>query len=478
MKLTDLFDVVLIAVFIYSMLLWFRRTASRRVVIGICLMAGIYFLARLFDLYLTQLLFKTIFTVLLVAVVVVFQEEIRRAFERIAVWGTFRERRRYVGFQAADTLIEAASALASHRTGALIVIRGKEPLDRHVDGGILVQGRISKPLLYSIFDPHSAGHDGAVLIDADRLSKFGAHLPLSKNPVQVGALGTRHAAALGMSERSDAFVIVVSEETGEIRVAQDGVIALMNSVAELKERLERFYQEKFPRPAEQPDWRRFLREEAGLKALSLLLACLTWFFFSYRSENVQRTFAVPIEYRNLPEDWMLEGVKVPEAMVTLTGSQREFALLNPAGLVVSLDLSGVEEGTQRFNISEGDLKRPSNLAVYRIDPNLITVEVHRVATVNLPVQVQSAGRLPPGLKLIGLNPQPVSVQARVRASQAKGFGAILTEPVDLSQITRTTMLKVNLVLPESLQLLDLDLPEVQVAVEVEEPQGQPPPAQP
>lgn len=375
-SVADLFDAALISVFIYSLLLWFRRTASRRIVIGICLMAGIYFLARLFDLYLTQLLFRTIFTVLLVAGVVVFQEDLRRAFERIAIWGTFRERRRYVGLQAADTLIEAASSLASNRTGALIVIRGKEPLDRQVEGGILVQGRISKPLLYSIFDPHSAGHDGAVLIDADRLARFGAHLPLSKNGVQVGTLGTRHAAGLGMSERSDAFVIVVSEETGEIRVAQDGALALMSSVAELKGRLERFYQEKFPRPAE-PDWKRFLREEAGLKVLSLLLAGLTWFLFSYRSENVQRTFAVPIEYRNLPEGWMLEGVKIPEAMVTLTGSQREFTLLNPAGLVVSLNLGGVEEGTQRFNISEGDLKHSSNLKVYRIDPNLITLEVHR-----------------------------------------------------------------------------------------------------
>ena len=174
---------------------------------------------------------------------------------------------------------------------------------------------------------------------------------------------------------------------------------------------------------------------------------------------------------------MLEGVKAPEAMVTLTGSQREFTLLNPAGLVVSLDLSGAEEGTQRFNISEGDLKRPSNLKVYRIDPNLITLEVHRVSVVNLPVQVQSAGQLPRGLNLIGLKAQPSSVQARVRASQAGGFRAILTEPVDLSQITRTTLLKVNLALPESLQLLDPELPEVQVTVEVEEPQEQPP-AQP
>ena len=473
-KPSDLFDIALISVFIYSMLLWFRRTTSRRVVIGICLMAGIYFLARLFDLYLTQLLFRTVFAVILIALVVVFQEEIRRGFERIAIWGTFRERRRYVGFQAADTLIEAAATLASNRTGALIVIKGREPLDRHVEGGIPLQGRISKPLLYSIFDPHSAGHDGAMLIDADRIAKFGAHLPLSKNLAQVGTLGTRHAAALGMSECSDAFVIVVSEESGEIRVAQDGALTLMGSAAELKGRLDRFYQEKFPRPAE-PDWKRFLSEDARLKALSLLLAVLAWSMFAYRSENVQRTFAVPIEYRNLPDGWALEGVKTPEAMVTLTGSQREFNLLNPVGLVVSLDLSGAKEGTQRFIVSEENLRHPSNLKVYRIDPNLITVEMHRVSVVTLPVQVQTIGRLSPKLKLVALKAVPSSIQARARVGEAKGLGPVLTEPVDLSQITQRTVVKTGLALPGSLQLLDPELPEVQVSVEVEGPEK---PAQP
>jgi len=374
--LADLFDVALISVFIYSMLLWFRRTTSRRVVIGICLLSAVYFLAKLFDLYLTQLLFRTIFAVMLIAVVVVFQEEIRRGFERIAIWGTFRERRRYAGFQAADTLIEAASQLASSRTGALIVIKGREPLDRHVEGGILLQGRISKPLLYSIFDPHSPGHDGAVVIDADRLVKFGVHLPLSKNLAQVGMLGTRHTAALGTSECSDAFVIVVSEETGELRVAQDGRLALMGSVAELKGRLERFYQEKFPKPS-RLNWRRALGQDARLKALSLLLALLAWSMFANRSQNVQRTFAVPVEYRNLPAGLELGGVKTPEAMVTLTGSQRDFNLLNRSGLVISLDLSNAREGPQSFILSAQDLRHPPTLKVYRIEPTLITVAVRR-----------------------------------------------------------------------------------------------------
>lgn len=372
-NLSDLFDIALISIFIYSLLIWFKQTASRRVVIGICVMGGIYFLARLFDLYLTQLLFRTIFAVILIALVVVFQEEIRRGFERVAIWGTFRDRRRYAGFHAIDTLAEGIAGLASNRVGVLIVIKGRELLERHVEGGIPVQGRLSKPLLYSIFDPHSPGHDGAVVIEADRIAKFGVHLPLSKNLAQVGSLGTRHTAALGMSECSDAFVIVVSEESGTIRVAEAGRLQVMGSIAELKGRLERFYQDKFPRV--ESDLKRLLSQDIRIKVLSVLLAVFAWFMFSYRSETVHRTFAVPIEYRNLPRGWALEAVDTPEAMVTLTGTQREFNLLNPASLVISLDLTGVRQGMQKLNISEEELRHPANLNVYRIDPNLITVEV-------------------------------------------------------------------------------------------------------
>ena len=462
---SDLIDIAVITLFIYSILIWFRRTTSRRVVIGICLLAAIYLLARLFDLYLTQLLFRTVFAVLLIALVVVFQDEIRRAFERLAIWGSFRDRRRYAGFHAADALLETVSGLASDRTGALIVVRGGESLDRHVEGGIPLYGKISKPILYSIFDPHSPGHDGAVLIEGDRITKFGAHLPLSKNLAQIGALGTRHSAALGLSECSDAFVIVVSEETGSIRVAREGEMKRMNSVADLKGRLEKYYQDKFPRQAE-PDWKRFLRENAGLKVLALGLAVLSWFLFAYRSENVQRTFAVPIEYRNLPAGWALEGVKTPEAMVTLTGSQREFNLLNPSNLVISFDLSKMPEGINRLNLTEDELRHPVNLQVYRIEPSGVTVEMHKTSVISVPVEVRTKGKLPAGVRLVSLKALPSTVRVRVRIAPGDGVGPLLTEPVDLGDVTRTVVFTPRLQLPDSMQMVEPDAPVVRVTVEV------------
>lgn len=375
-RIADFFDIALVSVFFYTAITWFRETTSRPAVLGIVFLTLLYFLSRTFDMVLTSIIFQAVFAVLVVAGVVVFQEEIRRLFERIATWGTFQGKRQRVSFfSGIDTLVEAASTLASNKAGALIVLKGRDPLDRHIAGGIPLYGRISNPLFYSIFDPHSPGHDGAVLIEADRISKFAVHLPLSKNQQPLEFQGTRHTAALGLAERTDAFVIVISEERGTISVAQQGRIKTMESAAELKGRLEDFIQHKFPRKGEKA-FQRLVRQNVRIKVLSVALASLSWIVFAYHAGTVQRTFVIPIEYRNIPSGWLLEEPKPVEAQVTLTGSERAFQLLNPNSLIISLDLSKLREGTQQIFVSEEDLRHPSNLSLYRIEPNLIALKAH------------------------------------------------------------------------------------------------------
>ncbi len=473
-RLADLFDIAIIAFLLYSALIWFKRTASRSVLIGLSVLGLIYLLARTYDLVLTSLLFHAFFAVLLVTLVVIFQEEIRRGFEQIAAWGTFRDRRRSARFLSVDPLIEGVSTLASDRTGALIVIKGREPLDRHVEGGILLQGKISKPLLYSIFDPHSPGHDGAVLIEGERIAKFGAHLPLSKNMTEVGMRGTRHSAALGMSECSDSFVIVVSEEQGMISVAEGGRLRAMSSVAELKGRLEAFYASRFPMEAE-PEWKRLFKQNARVKVFSILLAGVCWFLFAYQAETVQRTYDVPIEYRNLPDGWILEGWRPVGARVTLSGHARSFGLLNPASLIVSVDLAGVREGAQEVILLPENLlrKRPASLSVTRIEPNVIRLEARGTTTAHLPIEVQTEGDLAKGLQLIGIKVLPSSIRVRLRRVDMDQELKILTEPVRLDALTQTLVVKPKLILPANVSLVDPDPPEVRVTVEVAPAAGEP-----
>jgi diadenylate cyclase len=374
-RIADAIDIAVIAVLLYSALVWFKQTASRRVVIGVSIVAAIYFLARGLDMYLTSLVFHTAFAVLLVMMVVMFQEEIRRAFERVAILGLLRKRWLPSTFAAEmDELVEVAFTLAASKNGALIVLCGRESLERHVDSGIKLSGHISKPLLHSIFDPSSPGHDGAVIVERDCIKEFGAHLPISKNQKEISGRGTRHCAALGMTEYSDAITIVVSEERGVVSVAERGRLKEMQTAAELKYRIERFLEDRFPTRTEAL-WKQLISHHALLKILALLLAASAWFLLAFNVEKIQISYVVPIEYRNIPENAHLDEWAPTEALLTLSGSERAFRLFDRRLLRISVDLSEARSGAEKISITEKNVTRPPNVNVDRIKPNEIRVRL-------------------------------------------------------------------------------------------------------
>jgi hypothetical protein len=271
-----------------------------------------------------------------------------------------------------DALVELAFSLAGRRIGALVVLPGHDVLVRHVHGGIELGGRVSRPLLESLFDPHSAGHDGAIIIEDGLVTHFAAHLPISKNPAQVGSYGTRHAAALGLSEQTDALVIVVSEERGVVSVAEQGRLRRMKEPAELKERLETFARRKLPLKRDQ-SWKHLVVSDWRSKILSAALASLAWLFLAYNPSTVQRTFVVPIEYRNVPPALELSDWAPSETRVTLSGTEPAFRLLEPATLKISIDLSKSIEGITTVHLTQKNLTVPPNVTVYRIEHATITL---------------------------------------------------------------------------------------------------------
>ena len=161
--------------------------------------------------------------------------------------------------------------MAAKKIGALIVLPGELPLEGIVEGGFVLEGRVSLPLILSIFDPTSPGHDGAMIIDNNRVKKFGVHLPLADNFSGFEKTGTRHRAAVGITQRTDALVIVVSEERGEISVASRGELKKIDNIHLLEEQIS-----KFISVAQEPEfshfWRVFLARNWWLKVLALFLA--------------------------------------------------------------------------------------------------------------------------------------------------------------------------------------------------------------
>jgi uncharacterized protein (TIGR00159 family) len=238
----------------------------------------VYTLARIMGMYMTVWIFQGFFAVLIIAIVVIFQEELRHIFERIAVWSLRGGPNEESSPKEVEILVHSVANFARDKIGALIVLHGLDPLDRHIEGGWDLNGELSEAILESIFDSHSLGHDGAVLIEHGRVSRFGCLLPLSKDFAKMTNLGTRHTAALGLAERSDALALVVSEEKGTISIAERGKLAVIPDLRALERQIERFFLEKAPRPS-QKSVADFFRHNTREKAIALGVSILMWLFF-------------------------------------------------------------------------------------------------------------------------------------------------------------------------------------------------------
>jgi len=464
-RIQDILDIAIISIMISALLIWFKDRASRFVFLGITLLGVVYMLARFFQLYLTTVVLQAFFAILLFVLVVIFQEDLRRFFERLALLGRFRKRFFAVAAfnEGAEVLAQTAADLARKKIGALIALQGHDPLDRHLTGGSNLDGILSQPLLESIFDPHSIGHDGAVLVDGNRVMRFGCHLPLSANAAQHGNLGLRHTAALGLSERSDAICIVVSEERGTISLAKGERIQEITNASALHIELEAFFAKRAPLAKAGPILR-WLKENKREKVIAIVLACILWVVFGYQRETIRRDFMVPIEYRNAPAEWVLEEPKVTEAKVMLMGHDQAFQLLNPQSLKISLDLAPLPPGRQEVTITRNMVKTPSNLTVAGISPERITVVTSRLISMTVPIEVLTENAPPQGLAVQKIIATPAEVRIliprRLRGKRIR----ILTEPIDLAQLDVQKAFAPSLRYPSDIQFAGGKAPVIRVVV--------------
>lgn len=371
----DLVDVTLVWLLVWAGIAWLRTTPARLALAGLAILIAIYLVARLLGLELTTWILQGFFAVSVLVAVVVFQQELRRLFEQIASFGPFARRARPTGMDAIDKLVRSLATLTQQRRGALVVIPGREPLDRHLDGGVLLDGRVSEPLLLSVFDPHSPGHDGAVVLEGERAVRFAVHLPLSTDHAQLGQRGTRHAAGLGLSERTDALCIIVSEERGTVSVAQDGRLVTLPSAQAAGERVRAFVQVHAPQAAHRG---RPLRRVLGRwreALLALPIAATLWLLAVPGSGLADSEREVPIQIIGLPAGYVLEQVEPPSARVRLSGRRRDLLLLDPNAVEVRVDAILVELGRRSFSISKENVVHPEEIEVESIEPDTVKISL-------------------------------------------------------------------------------------------------------
>lgn len=234
----DLVEIALVAALVYRILLLLQRTRAMQMILGVILLAGVYLVATFLNLDLIGTILETLFQYGAIAALIVFQPELRAALARLGQSNMFRVFMKLESREVVDELVDAAEQLSRTRVGAIIAIENEVGLDEYARTGSPLQARVSSEMLTTIFTPHSPLHDGAVIIAGDTIAAAGAILPLTQTPVADKSLGTRHRAALGLSEESDALVIVVSEETSRISVAQGGRLEIGVDADRLRELLE------------------------------------------------------------------------------------------------------------------------------------------------------------------------------------------------------------------------------------------------
>ncbi len=225
--LNDVLDILIVAFLVYKVLGFIRETRAEQLAKGIVVLVAATLLSNFFDLYTLHWLLSGVMTVGLVALVVIFQPELRRALEHLG-------RSRFVNImndidkedakRMVTEMVDAVETMSASRTGALMVIEKEITLNDIVETGTVIDARISAEMIGNVFYEGAPLHDGALIIRGSRLYAAGCVLPLTQNKELSKELGTRHRAGIGITENSDALVIIVSEETGVISMAQNGVL--------------------------------------------------------------------------------------------------------------------------------------------------------------------------------------------------------------------------------------------------------------
>ena len=247
LSVSAVIDILLLAFIIYYILQMLRGTQAPQILLGMALLVALYYGARWGGLQTVEWLMDQVLPFLVFAFIVLFAVELRNGLAKIGRNPFRTDFSSLVVQQASEDIVMAASQFSSQKTGALIVLERDTGLRTYTESGISLQAQLSYDLLVAIFQPRAPLHDGAVIIRKDKIVAAACFLPLSVNPIFGTELGTRHRAAVGITEETDAVAVVVSEETGSISLATAGSIELNLSAEKLAERLSQIFQQPVSR---------------------------------------------------------------------------------------------------------------------------------------------------------------------------------------------------------------------------------------
>ena len=380
----DLVDILFLTLVAYQLYQWFRETRALRVLIGLVVLGGIYSVAKLWGLFLTTWVFQILWQVLLILLLILFQSEIRQVLEKVSPLRYLRSRRRAYGGTFAANLARVVFELAAESTGALLVLTRDDNPSHLIHAGQKVMAIPDPMLIKSIFNHHAPAHDGAVIISQDCLTHMGCILPLSESQDLPEQYGTRHRAALGLSEVTDAVCLVVSEERSEVASIVGGKIALWNEPEALQVQLKEWLGgPEIQVPTIQDFFVDFFIKNWKTKLAALALVSTCWLVLaSHQEEKV--LFNASIRYTNPPMDLLVSKDSTREVDLTLSGRQDQIKSIHRQDVRVNVDLGNLTPGRHPISLSGQNVYLPSGIKVDRITPQRIEVILTRVQSADAP----------------------------------------------------------------------------------------------
>ncbi|MBU1055358.1 MAG: diadenylate cyclase [Proteobacteria bacterium] len=445
----DVVDIILNSYILFRFYILFRGTNVFRVLIVIAFLWFFQRIAFSLELIITSWALQGITAVAALIIIVVFRNEIRTVLQaknlKSFLWG-FPQK---TSITPVEIISESAFELANKRIGALLVFPAKDDLEEYVKGGLSWRGVISKEMIMSIFWPNNPVHDGAAILRKDRVAEVSCILPLSHKNNLPSHYGTRHRAALGLAEATDAMVIAVSEERGTVSVAKDSGIHRVNR----KKDLERMLMEHMgDAPKPDNDKRKEKLEIFFAALVSFLFIVGVWFSFS-RGLEALINIEVPVEYMNRDSELEIMDTSANSVILNMGGSDSLIKSIRPEQLKVRIDLAKAAAGKSSYLLTDKNVTLPPGIVLKKINPSAIKVTLGASAIKELPVKVVWAGKLPSNLMLDNVKIIPDKVKVVGVRRTLDGIKTANTYKVYLNNINESGATTVKLALsPPSLKI--------------------------
>jgi uncharacterized protein (TIGR00159 family) len=372
----DLIDILFLTLVLYQLYVWFKETRALRVIIGLVALGGIYSIAKAWDLFLTTWVFQILWQVLIILLLILFQSEIRQVLEKVSPLRYLRSRRRAGQNSFVDNLSQILFELAAEKTGALVVLTRNDNPAEFIHGGQTIMALPDPALIKSIFNRNAPAHDGAVIVTRDRITQMGCILPLSEKEDVPEHYGTRHRAALGLSEVTDAVCLVVSEERSEVSTVVAGSLTTWSEPGTLAEKLKEWVEGPV---IHVPKLKQLFKETFAhnwrMKLGALLLVTIAWLILAIQQEIIIDLTA-PIRYTNTPAELTMDDGSPKSVGLTLAGRRNRIGELKKGDISVRVDLSALSSGDHFIQLSTADIDLPMGVALERITPQNLQIKLN------------------------------------------------------------------------------------------------------